>query len=422
MAPRNATTRRRTRPVIRRAATSLVAVAALMAAAACTVPAGTGTSPGTAPPGTAAPGMAPGYAATLQPELERIAEDLLVTGGVVLVRSPELGDWTWVTGSRTRLGNDPVQVGDHIRVGSNTKTWTGTVILQLVQEGKLALADPVSKYRPAVPGGDRITIANLLEMRSGLANYTLDADLNNRGDIYPTKAWKPEELLAKAFAMPPVAEPGTTFYYSNTNTVLLGLIIEQLTGNPVAEEFQNRLFAPLGMKGTELPDLSSNAMPAPYARGYTYGTNLGTMDSLVLPDDVQAAAKAGEIAPMDVTGANPSWAWTAGSGTSTAEDLARWVEALAGGGMLNADMQRQRLESPQPSGPSPDSAAYGLALARFGPSVYGHTGELPGYNSFMGYDPARRITIVTWATPAPAVNGDPPAVELAKAVMGALYS
>ena len=176
------------------------------------------------------------------------------------------------------------------------------------------------------------------------------------------------------------------------------------------------------MENTELPDISSNAMPAPYARGYTYGTNLGTIDSAVLPDDVQAAAKSGEITPMDVTGANPSWAWTAGSGTSTADDLARWVQALVGGGMLNANMQRQRLDSLQPSGPDAGSAAYGLALARFGPSVYGHTGELAGYNSFMGHDPARRITIVTWATPAPAVNGDAPAVELAKAVMGALYS
>jgi D-alanyl-D-alanine carboxypeptidase len=392
---------------IRRGALSVVAAAAL-AVAACSAP-------------TAAVANPPSYAEALQPKLEQLAQQLLVTGAVVLVRSPELGDFTWVTGTRTRDGGDPVQTGDHIRVGSNTKTWTGTVILQLVQEGELALDDPVSKYRPDVPGGENITIANLLEMRSGLANYTEDFDVNNQNDIYPTKTWKPEELLAKAFAMPPVADPGTTFYYSNTNYVLLGLIIEQITGHPVAEEFRNRLFAPLGLDRTHLPDLASNEIPDPHAHGYTYGTNVGTIDTLVLPPDVQEAARTGEITPMDVTYVNPSWAWTAGSGISTAEDLVRWVEALAGGELLNPDLQQQRLDSLQPTDPNdPGGASYGLALAGFGP-LRGHTGELPGYNSFMGHDPERGITIVTWAVPAPAVDGNAPAVELAKSTIAELY-
>ncbi|MFC5995940.1 serine hydrolase domain-containing protein [Pseudonocardia hispaniensis] len=394
-----------------RVVVSILAVGVLAVAAACTAP---GTSAN-------APSQAPSYAAGLQPKLEQIAKDRLLTGAVVLVRSPELGDWTWQTGTRTYRGNDPVQVGDHVRVGSNTKTWTGTVILQLVGEGRLALDDPVSKYRPDVPNGQNITIAQLLDMRSGLANYTVDFDLNNQMDIYPTKVWKPEELLAKAFAMPPVATPGEKFFYSNTNTVLLGLIIEQLTGHPVAEEFRNRLFAPLGMNNTVMPDLSSTAIPDPHPRGYTYGTNVGTIDSLVLPPDVQAAAKTGEIVPMDVTDVNPSWGWTAGAGISTAEDLARWVEALGGGGLLTPDLQKQRLASVQAISPGdPASAGYGLALARFG-HLYGHSGELPGYNSFMGYDPDRKITIVAWATPAPSVDGNGPAVELAKSVIGTLY-
>jgi D-alanyl-D-alanine carboxypeptidase len=402
---------------IRRAAGSLAAVAALATTTVLGAPAAAATAPGAPARSTAQPG----YAATLQPKLEQIVRDLPITSAVVLVRSPEAGDWTFTTGTRARDGSDPVQAGDHIRIGSNTKTWTGTVILQLVQEGRLRLDDPVSTYRPDVPGGADITIAHLLSMRSGLANYTTDFDLSNQNDIYPTKAWKPDELLAKAFAMPPVAAPGTTFYYSNTNTVLLGLIIEQLTGNPVAEEFRTRLFDPLGMDHTQLPDLSSNAIPDPHARGYTYGTNVGTIDSLVLPADVQEAARAGEIAPMDVTDVNPSWAWTAGSGISTADDLVRWVEGLVGGEVLSPDLQQQRLDSVQPIDPGdPGAAAYGLALAGFGP-LYGHTGELPGYNSFMGHDPAGGVTIVTWATPAPAVDGNAPAVELAKAVIGELY-
>src|SRR5262245_44340731 len=104
-------------------------------------------APQAAPPSSAAAKAVPAYAAKLQPELEQLAKDMLVSGAVIEVRSPERGDWTTTFGTRTYQGTDPVQVGDHIRVGSVTKTWTGTVILQLVGEGKLALTDPIAKYR-----------------------------------------------------------------------------------------------------------------------------------------------------------------------------------------------------------------------------------------------------------------------------------
>jgi CubicO group peptidase (beta-lactamase class C family) len=109
---------------------------------------------------------------------------------------------------------------------------------------------------------------------------------------------------------------------------------------------------------------------------------------------------------------NPSWAWTAGSGISTAEDLARYAQALVGGGLLNDAMQKQRLASIRPIDPAdPKSPGYGLALAQFGP-VFGHTGELPGYNSFMGHDPRRKITIIVWSSLAAAPDGRAPAVEM----------
>lgn len=106
------------------------------------------------------------WARELRNRLLEMADDLQAPGGVVLVRSPERGDLTMTFGTRTRGGGEPVQPGDHIRVGSNTKTWTGTVVLQLTQETPLALDDPIAKYRAGVPGGDEITIAQLLEMRS----------------------------------------------------------------------------------------------------------------------------------------------------------------------------------------------------------------------------------------------------------------
>ena len=374
------------------------------------------------PLSAAAPSGDPGYAAAVQPELDRLMRDLAITGAAVLVRSPELGDWATTMGTRTWHGTEPVTLDDHVRIGSNTKTMTATVILQLVDEGRIGLDDPVSRYRPDVPNGEDITIAQLLDMSSGLANYTEDLGLNEQMDSNPGRVWNPEELLAIGLAEPPAFPPGEGFLYSNTNYVLLGVIIEQLTGVPVEQAFQDRIFDPLELSETSFPALTDASIPEPHPQMYTFGTNVETIDSLVLPPEVQDAASAGTLEPMDVTDANPSWGWTAGAGISTAPDLADYVEELVDGCLLSPQLQQQRIASVQPLDPDdPASPGYGLGLASFGP-VYGHTGELPGTNSFMGHDPVRDITVVTWASTAPAPNGEGPAVELAKAVIAELYA
>ena len=406
----------------RSVALALAACVALLASACSSMDAGS-SSRLRAPAGVAPAAFAqPAYASALRPKLQQIFTDTLTPGAVVLVRSPELGDWTATFGTRALGSADPVTLADHVRIGSNTKTWTGTVILQLVQEGKLTLDDPVSKYRPDVPNGQHITITELLNMRSGLYNYTESLELNQTLDTNPTKVWTPDELLAIAYKRPPYFPPGQGFHYSNTNTVLLGLIIEKLTGSPVEQEFQRRIFSPLGLRNTHLPPRTSNVLPAPYPNGYQFGSNVETMATQVLPPDQQAAARAGTLKPLDATHDNPSWGWTAGAGISTAEDLARYAQALVGGGLLNDAMQKQRLASIRPINPAdPKSPGYGLALAQFGP-VFGHTGELPGYNSFMGHDPRRSITIVVWSSLAAAPDGRAPAVEMAKAIIGHLYA
>ena len=379
-------------------------------------------APANAWPGGAASSEDPAYATAVRPELDRLMRDLAVTGAVVLVRSPELGDWATTMGTRTWHGTEPVTLADHVRIGSNTKTMTATVILQLVDEGRIALDDPVSRYRPDVPNGEDITIAQLLDMSSGLANYTEDLGLNEQMDSNPGRVWNPEELLAIGLAEPPAFPPGEGFLYSNTNYVLLGVIIEQLTGVPVEQAFQDRIFDPLQLEETSFPAPADASVPEPHPQMYTFGTNVETIDSLVLPPEVQDAASAGTLEPMDVTDANPSWGWTAGAGISTAPDLADYVEELVDGCLLSPQLQQQRIASVQPLDPDdPASPGYGLGLARFGP-VYGHSGELPGTNSFMGHDPVRDITVVTWASTAPAPNGDGPAVELAKAVIAELYA
>jgi len=362
----------------------------------------------------------PAYGARLQPELEQLSRDMLVTGAVVQVRSAELGDWTTTIGTRTFRGSDPVQVGDHVRIGSVTKTWTGTVVLQLVDEGVLRLDDPVATYRPDVPNGQDITLEQLLTMRSGLGNYTTSPEVNRRMDADPGAVFDPEELIAIGLAEPARFPPGEGYFYSNTNTLLLGRIVEQVTGTPLEVEIERRVLAPLGMSGSAFPARTSSALPEPYANGYTYGTNVETADTNVLSQEKQEAARAGTLAPLDVTGTNPSWAWSAGAGISTSDDLVTYVRALVGGGLLSDGMQQARLDSVRPVDPAdPQGVGYGLALARFGP-FYGHTGELPGYNTFAGHDPERDTTVVVWASLAPSPDGRAPAVEMARTIIGEL--
>src|SRR5262249_29680537 len=133
--------------------------------------------------------------------------------------------------------------------------------------------DPISKYLPGVPNGDTITLAELLEMRSGLSNYTNAPEFSATLDRDPTKVWTPDELLAMAFKRPPNFPPGTAYEYNNTNSALLGLVVEQVDGRPLAKAMQDRLFGPLGLRNTVLPPSTSNRIPKPYSHGYLYGSS-----------------------------------------------------------------------------------------------------------------------------------------------------
>ena len=385
--------------------------------AGCTATAG--------PAGTPSPTVDadPAYCAELRPTITAISEDeLKATGVVVYVRSAELGDCFISFGTRILGEDEPIGLDDQFRIGSNTKTMTGTVILQLVQEGALSLDDPVSKYRDDVPNGDEITIEQMLTMRSGLVDYSDLPELTQAMDETPERVWTPDEVLALSFAEPPAFPPGEGYLYSNANTVLLGLIIEQLTGTPVEEAFQTRLFEPLGMESTLLPLLSSNVIPEQHAHGYMFGTvaDVIATGGVLTPAQLEEV-DAGTLLPNDVTDNNPSWGWAAGAGISTTADLADWAAALVGGGLLDDEMQKQRLDSPMPVDPdAPDGAAYGQAIARYG-ALYGHTGELPGYNSFMGHDPERDITVIAWSNLMSAPDGRLTANVLAEAVIAELY-
>ena len=401
-------------------ATALVATTLAVGLLAVGCSSGTSSSTGPATTAVTATGVASIDQATLDQLVADVASATKTPGLVVLLRSPE-GTLTSAHGTTEWQGTTPVSVDDPVRIGSNTKTMTGTVILQMVDEGRIALDDPVSKYRSDVPNGQNITIAQLLDMRSGLFNYSETEQLNRTLDDDPTKAWTQQELLDMAFANPPYFPPGQGYHYSNTNTILLGLIAEQIDGKPLADVFQTRLFEPLGLTQTSFPATTDNSIPGPHPQGYMFGSNVETMEPLSAAR--QAAAADGSFVPADVTDENPSWAWSAGSGISTIEDLATWVEALGSGRLLSAAGQQARLASVQPIDPTnPSAPKYGFALAQLGP-MFGHTGELPGFNSFMGYDPDRQITVVAWSNlnAAPDAKMTAPAVDLGRRLIALIY-
>jgi D-alanyl-D-alanine carboxypeptidase len=385
--------------------------------------AGVASSSGAKPP--AKPAKQPAYAAKLSQSLPAAMKANGVPGTVVLIDSPTKGDWSATFGTAVVGKQVPMKLSDLFRIGSNTKTMTSTVILQLVEEGKLKLKDPIAKFVPGVPNGKKITIRELAEMRSGLYSYSFDPGFNKTLDTQPKKAWTPQELLKIAFSHKPNFAPNTEYEYSNTNIVLLGVVIEKLTGETASEAFQERIFGPLKMTHSSLPEPSEWKIPGPHAQGYQFGTNVQTIESYAVPKAEQAAALDGSLLPIDYTDADPSWAWTAGGAISTPRELAIYAKALGTGkGLLSPKMQKVRLNSLRPVVPGDNTSGvkYGIGLAQFAPGIVGHDGQVPGFSSFMAYDMNTDTTIILSANlSASPVTGENAAVELAKVIIATLY-
>jgi D-alanyl-D-alanine carboxypeptidase len=290
-------------------------------------------------------------------------------GAIVGVQTPQ-GTWTASYGDADPTTSDPMEVGMYTRIGSVTKTFTGTVIMQLAEQGKLSLDDPISKYVPDVPNGDRIPLRMLANMTSGVASYTRSTAFTDVLFSKPETAWTPEQVLQIGLDGSPVFEPGARFDYSNTNTVLLGMVIEKVTGKPVEDVFREQIFEPLKLQGTSWP-AGSTEIPTPHPQGYTLQGNAATPDN-----------------PSNATNWNPSWGWTAGELISRMDDLLVYGRALGTGrGLLSEASQTERLRS------FPGAAGYGIA-AGCASGWVGHTGELPGFNTSVFYDTTSDTTII----------------------------
>ena len=288
-------------------------------------------------------------------------------GAIVGVRTPQ-GTWTKAYGSADPAAGTPMQVGMHTRIASLTKMYTATIVLQLAQEGKLKLTDTIGSYVSGIPNGDRITLTQLADMTSGVASYTMNEKLLQKYFADPTAVYTPEQVIAAGAAVSPLFAPGESFAYSNTNTVLLGKVIEKVTGEDIGQVMQQRIFDPLHLANTSWPGTSA-ALPEPYAHGYTLNGDSATPD-----------------APTDSTNWNPSWSFTAGEVISDVGDLLTMGRALGTGqGLVDAKTQTLRLTSFSEIG-------YGFGISCSNGWV-GHTGDLSGYNTSLFYDTATDTTV-----------------------------
>jgi D-alanyl-D-alanine carboxypeptidase len=342
----------------------------------------------------------------LNPQLVAEIKALRIPGAVVFVDSRLSGPWTTTFGTSDLTTREAIKPEMHFRIGSITKTFVGTVILQLIDEGKLRLDDPLSKFQPEVPNGSNITIREVLNMTSGLFNYSEDGEFSRilnaelKGEN-PNRIWTPDELLSIAFKHAPYFAPGKGFHYSNTNFILLGLIIQQLTGYSPQHEIQQRIFKPLGMSHSLIPNPNSPAIPMPYSQGYTFQTP-------VQPGQT--------IDPTNATFINPSWAGTAGDAISTLGDLKIWIKALATGTLISPTLQKERLTFVPFGVTKPLTIKYGLAIFDDAGFI-GHNGGLPGFQSFAVYNPTLQATVIVLTNLDLSANGSGTADTLAKIII-----
>jgi D-alanyl-D-alanine carboxypeptidase len=271
-------------------------------------------------------------------------------GAIVYLRTPT-GVRAGVAGYADRNAHVSMRAADRYRIASLTKAFTSVLVLQLESEGKLDIDDPVEKYLPhVVANGSAITLRELLNHTSGLFDYSDDDGWSQAVFDNPQRTWAPLELAAFGVKHAPYFAPGTDYHYSNTNYILLGLVVEAIDGKPLAQALQDRIIGPLSLTSTSLP--SGIQLAPDFVHGYLSLSGSPLID----------------LAPL----LSPSIGWSAGGMVSNAADVTTFYRALLTGKLLPA-AQLDEMETPTAS-----SGTYGLGVDNVLPGcgrAVGHLGD-----------------------------------------------
>ncbi|WAZ19653.1 beta-lactamase family protein [Streptomyces cinnabarinus] len=335
-------------------------------------------------------GLGPELTAKLDKAIEDVRRQANIPGIVAGLWMPGKGRYVRATGVADTASGRPMTDDMFVRIGSETKTFTVTALLKLVDDGRIGLDDPIAKYVKGVPKGHKITLRHLAEMRSGLFPYSSDPGFVHDLLSDPSRTFTPRQLLAYGFKHKNTFAPGKQFEYNNSNLILLGLVIEKVTGQRLADVIDRRVLRPAHLRHTLFPDNSE--IPRPHPQGYTNQT------------------LSGEVA--DATHWNPSWAWAAGAMISDLEDLRRWAKIVATGTLLSPQTQAQRLKMLPTGFPG---TSYGLGIFESGGWI-GHNGSIPGYETVTVYLPSKKATLVLMLNTDITYQGQEPSSLVARAI------
>lgn len=351
----------------RLAATVIVAAVALSGCAPAAAPA----SPSPAASATGSDGAMP---AAVQSELLAAVEDVMaenaVPGVVAGVWAPGLGTWTAAAGVADIATGAPTTTEMSWPLRSVTKSFTVTLILQLVDERRVSLDDTIDRYVDGVTNGDRITLRELAGMTSGNADYTGD-DFVAAYTADPERIFTLAELNGFVLGQPARFEPGAEHVYTNANTNLLGAVVEKVTGQAFGHALAERVLQPLGLDHTRYV-IDAATWTDPHPLGY-----------------------GPEADPREPMPQNFSMFGPAGAMVSTLDDGRRWAEVLATGSLLSPATQAEREQgAPLDAGPPYDQYALGIGETD---GWWGHNGEGLGYTAAVFHDPRSGASIVVFA-------------------------
>ncbi|MGW0816682.1 serine hydrolase domain-containing protein [Streptomyces viridiviolaceus] len=330
--------------------------------------------PSPSPSGDEIRELTPAVRRQLDDAVRRVMAQANVPGVTVGLWTPDRGEYVRSFGVADRSTGRKMSPDLYLRIGSETKTFTVTALLALVDEGRIGLDDTIDRFVDGVPNGDEITLRQLAGMRSGLFNYSEDDDFFKALTSDPRRPFTPRELLDYSFRHPVLFPPGEKFFYSNTNLILLGLVVEKVSGQPLEDYVHETVLEPAGLDHTFFPEGAE--FPDPHAQGYTNQTATGEVEQ--------------------TADWNPSWAWAAGAMISRLQDLRVWARTVATGELPDGDtlvspvVQQQRLTTLPTTVPG---AGYGLGIFDVRGWI-GHNGSLPGYESLTVYLPSARATLV----------------------------
>lgn len=326
----------------------------------------------------------------VQRTLDALVREDGFPGALAAVRGRDGRTRDYTAGVGDLRTRERMPVNGRVRIASNTKMYTATVVLQLVAEGKVGLDEPVETYLPGLVRGDgidgrNITVRQLLQQTSGLPDYD-DVFITKAADYFKIQHthFEPRQLLDAAFTKKAEFAPGADWIYSNTNFVLAGMIAQKVTGRPISEQITDRIIEPLKLRDTYWPEYDEQTIRGRHPRGYW-------------PDE--------DGKPVDVTVQDSSMGWAAGQLISTPRDVNTFLTALLGGKLLPADvLAEMRTTVEAHDFDTSGSARYGLGIATrdlsCGGVAWNHGGDAPGHVSRNAItEDGRVVTVVVNANP-----------------------